>query len=277
MFHEHMIPLPNKPKVVQKKGESAVFEIAPLYPGYGVTIGNTYRRVLLSSLEGAAITQVKIKGANHEFSTIPGVLEDVLIILLNLKKIRFKSWSAEPQIIDLKVKKMGVVKAKDFNLNPQLKIANPELELATITDKKTELEIEVKIEKGFGYVESEEREEKRAEVGNISLDANFTPVKKVSFRIENMIVGKRTDFERLEISIETDGTILPEEAFYRATDILFGHFSLFSEFGKEKEEKAKEVAIQEKKSAKKPAKGGSASGGEKKARKPKKEKKIKKK
>ncbi len=268
-----MIPLPNKVKVVQKKGKTAVFEIAPFYPGYSVTIGNSYRRVLLSSLEGAAITQVKIKGVSHEFSTIPGVLEDVLIILLNLKKIRFKSWSPEAQTIILKAKGQKVVKAKDFILNPQIQIANPDVEIANLTEKKAELQIEAKIEKGIGYVEAEERDGKKAEVGLISLDAIFTPVKKVNFHTENVIVGKRTDFEKLELYIETDGTIEPEEAFIRATDILLGHFSLFSEFSKEKERKEEKISVAKKKGKKRARK---VKKSVKKA-KPKKQKKKKKK
>jgi len=241
-----MIPLPNLPKVIQKEGNKAIFEIMPFYPGYGVTIANSYRRVLLSSLEGAAITEVKIKGASHEFSNLPGVLEDVIMILINLKKLRFKSWSEEPQMISLEVKGEKKVKAGDFKLTPQIRLANPEAEIATLTDKKAELQIEAKIEKGIGYSSAEEREEKKAEVGVIPIDAIFTPVKKVSFKIKNVIVGKRTDFERLQLEIETDGTISPEEAFSQATDILFDHFSLFSKFG-EKGEKKKVEKEEEKK------------------------------
>ena len=229
-----MISLPNLPKITQKKENEAVFEISPLCSGYGMTFGNSFRRVLLSSLEGAAITEVRIEGAIHEFSTLPGVLEDVLIILLNLKKIRFKSESDDPQIITLIVKGEKEVFAKEFKLNPQIKIANPELLIATLTDKKAELKIEAKVEKGIGYLPVEEREEKKPEVGVIFLDAIFSPVKKVSFEIVNVIVGKKTDFEKLDLKIETDGIISPEEAFLKATDILFQHFSLFSGFGQEK-------------------------------------------
>lgn len=234
-----MIPLPNSPKIIQKKENKAIFEIEPLYPGYGVTVGNSFRRILLSSLEGAAITEVKIKGVSHEFSSLPGVLEDVIIILINLKKIRFKSWSDEPQIITLEVKGEKEVGAGNFKLNPQVKIANPELHIATLTEKKAELQIKATIEKGVGYFSTGEREEKKSEMGVIPIDAIFTPVKKVSFKIENVIVGKRTDFERLELEIETDGTILPEEAFSKATDILVQHFSLFSRFSREKKKEKK--------------------------------------
>lgn len=234
-----MIPLPNQPKVLQKKGFRALFEIGPLYPGYGVTIGNTFRRILLSSLEGSAITEVKIKGVNHEFSSLPGVLEDVLIILLNLKKVRFKSFSPEPQIVSLKVKGEKTVLAKDFKLNPQVKLITPQAHIATLTDKKAELQLEVKIEKGVGYLRAEEREGKKSEVGLIPIDSIFTPVRKVSFKTENVRVGKRTDFDKLELEIETDGSISPEEAFSRANEILLSHFSLFGKFSEKGEEKAK--------------------------------------
>lgn len=250
-FYEFMIPLPLQPNVVQKKGEKAVFEIAPLYPGYAVTIGNTYRRVLLSSLEGSAITQVKINGANHEFATLPGVMEDVIIILINLKKIRVKNWSDEPQTIMLDIKGEKSVKAKDFKPNPQVKITTPDIHIATLTEKKSELEIEAKIEKGVGYMTSEEMSDKKSDIGVIALDAIFTPVKKVNFQIENMIVGKRTDFEKLELEIETDGTIDPEEAFSQATEIIFNHFSLFSEFGKKEEKPSLKEAKEGEKSGEK--------------------------
>ncbi|OIP75683.1 MAG: DNA-directed RNA polymerase subunit alpha [Parcubacteria group bacterium CG2_30_36_21] len=255
--NKYMIPLPNLPKIIKKQGNKAVFEIEGLYPGYGVTISNTLRRVLLSSLEGAAITQVKIKGVSHEFSTIPGVLEDVVIILLNLKKIRFKSFSDEPQQVVIKQKGEKVVKAGDFEVPPQLEIKNPEAPVASLTSKSAQLQIEALVEKGVGYQSIEQREEKKREIGMIPIDAVFTPVKRVSFRVENMRVGKRTDFDKLEMEIETDGTISPEEAFLNASEILLKHFSLFSESrGKVKKEtkEEKKVKIKKKKKLKSAAK-----------------------
>jgi len=240
-----MIPLPNLPKIIKKQGNKAVFEIEGLYPGYGVTISNTLRRVLLSSLEGAAITQVKIKGVSHEFSIIPGVLEDVITILLNLKKIRFKSFSDEPQQVVIKQKGEKVVKAGDFEVSPQLEIKNPEALVATLTSKSAQLQIEAIVEKGVGYQSIEQREEKKREIGMIKIDATFTPVKRVSFRVENMRVGKRTDFDKLEMEIETDGTVSPEEAFSKASEILLEHFSLFSK-SYEKPKKIKMVKVKEK-------------------------------
>jgi len=234
-----MIPLPNKPKIINKQGNKATFEIGPLYSTYGVTIGNTLRRVLLSSLEGSAITQVKIKGGSHEFATIPGLLEDVIMVLVNLRKLRFKNFSNESQTIHLSVKGEKVIKGKDFKLNPQIKLINPEEYIATLTTKNAELDIEAKVENGIGYLQAEETEKKNDEIGVILLDAIFNPVKKVNFRIENMIVGKRTDFEKLSLEIETDGTITPEDAFYKANKILVDHFSLCLEPDKKEEPKEK--------------------------------------
>lgn len=224
-----MISLPLKPKITKQEGNTAIFEIEGLYPGYGVTIGNAMRRVLLSSLEGAAITQVKIKGAPHEFSAIPGVLEDVVMIILNLKKLNFKNFSDEAQVISLKVKGEKEVKAKDFKLTAQLKLANPDCHIATITKSTAELEIEAVVEKGIGYLPLEKREGGKSEVGVFPMDAIFTPVRKVNFTVENMRVGKRTDYDKVILEIETNGVISPEEAFKKTSDILVSHFSLLAD------------------------------------------------
>lgn len=223
-----MISLPLPPKVTQKKKSQAVFEIEGLYPGYGVTIGNSLRRVLLTSLQGAAVTQIKIKGAPHEFSTIPGVLEDTMMILLNIKNLRFKVFEDGPQKVSLKVKKEGEVKGSDFECPSQVQLVNPDLHIATITDKKTELEIEIQVEKGIGYVQKDQLKKVgvRAEIGAIAVDAIFTPIRNVNFRVESMRVGDRTDFDRLSLEIETDGTITPEEAFFEASEILIKHFNI---------------------------------------------------
>lgn len=233
-----MIPLPNLSKIIKKEENVALFEIEGLYPGYGVTIGNSLRRVLLSSLEGAAITRVKIKGVQHEFSTIPGVLEDVLRILLNLKHVRCKVYSSEPVKIELKVKGEKEVKAGDFEVPAQAEIVNKECHIATLTSKNASLEMECWVEKGVGYVPAERLKKGKLEVGSMVLDAIFTPVKRVAFRTENMRVGERTDFDRLFLEIETDGTISPQEAFNSAVDILIEHFKKIKlPLEKEKEEK----------------------------------------
>lgn len=225
-----MINLPTSPKVIKKEGNKATLEIESLYPGYGVTVGNSLRRVLLSSLEGAAITQVKIKNISHEFSIIPGILEDVILISLNLKKLRFKLFTDEPQKATLKIKGEKEIKGADFNLSSQVELVNKNCHIATLTTKSAVLEMEILIEKGIGYSSKESRKEKeKLEIGAIILDAIFTPIKRVSYKIENMRVGKRTDFDRLFLEIETDGTISPEEAFRQASETLVKHFSLFTE------------------------------------------------
>jgi DNA-directed RNA polymerase subunit alpha len=219
-----MIPLAQPAHVIEQNGNTGVFEINGLYPGYGVTVGNTIRRVLLSSLEGAAITKVNIKGAEHEFSTIEGVMEDVVAILLNLKQVRFKLYSHEPQIATLKVKGERVVTAADFKTPSQVELASKDVHIAQLTDKSAELEIEVHIEKGIGYVPKEEHTKEKQEIGALFIDAIFTPIKRVSTTVEDMRVGDRTDFNRVHIKIETDGTITPEQAFVQANEIVLQQF-----------------------------------------------------
>jgi len=254
-----MIPLPLQPKIIERKGNWARFEIEALYPGYGVTIGNSLRRVLLSSLPGAAVTQMKIKGISHEFSTIPGVLEDVVMIMLNLKQLRFKVFADEPQKATLKIKGEKKVLGSDFELPSQVELVNKDAPIATLTDKKAELEMEIQIEKGIGYEAREARRHSQAfqkeklEIGVIPLDAIFTPVKRVSFKVENMRVGKRTDFDRLFLEIETDGTINPESALFQASEILVKHFSLVSEAFKE-EERVQPSVVSAKRKRKRPKK-----------------------
>jgi len=247
-----VIPLPLKPKIIKKEKNKAVFEIEALYPGYGVTIGNSLRRVLLSSLPGGAVTQMKIKGVLHEFSTIPGVLEDVVTIMLNLKQLRFKVFSDEPQKATLKVRGEREVKASDFEYPPQVEIINKNTHIATLTDKKAELEMEVQIERGVGYLSRETRREKRKpEIGVIWVDAIFTPIRKVATKIENMRVGERTDYDRLFLEIETDGTIEPQEAFKRASEILKEHFEFLAKTFEEEKKETKKEKREEKKEEKK--------------------------
>jgi DNA-directed RNA polymerase subunit alpha len=224
-----MLFLPNPPKIVKKEGNKAVFELEALYPGYGITVGNSLRRVLLSSLEGVAVTQMKIKGVSHEFSTIPGVLEDVITIMLNLKQLRFKLLVPEPQKATLKVKGAKEVKGSDFSLPSQVELVNKNCHIATLTSKSAELEMEIQIEKGVGYSPRDSRQKEKLEIGAIPVDAIFTPIRRVNYKIENMRVGERTDFDRLFLDVETDGTMAPEEAVLQSCEILIKHFSLFSE------------------------------------------------
>ncbi len=234
-----MIPLPTSIKTKNISNNNSVFEIESLYPGYGVTLGNAIRRVLLSSLSGAAVTEVKIKDAPHEFATLKGVKEDVLHILMNIKQLRFKIFTEDPQTATLVVKGEKEVTGKDFELPADLKLANPDLHIATLTDKSAQLEIEIKVEKGMGYV-FEDKEIKRS-VGVIGMDAIFTPIKKVNYVVENMRVGKRTDFDKLSLEVETDGTITPKEALSQSLDILVSQFQYILE----------NIAIVEKKETKK--------------------------
>lgn len=220
-----MIPLPKQPKIIKADSREAVLEIEELYPGYGLTLGNALRRVLLSSCEGAAITSFRVEGAPHEFSTLPGVAEDLIEISLNLKKIRFKLFTDEPQTLTLSVQGERVVTAKDFEKNPLVEIVNPEAVIATLTEKKASFNLEVRVERGIGYSLAEERRRKeKLPIGTIELDANFSPVVSVNTTIENMRVGERTNFNRLRIEIKTDGSLDPLVAFNYALNILIEHF-----------------------------------------------------
>ena len=248
-----MISYSQKPKIVEKKDNWARFEVEALYPGYGVTMGNSLRRVLLSSLSGAAVTQVKIKGVPHEFSAIPGVLEDTILIMQNLKQMRFKLYGDEPQKATLKIKGEKKVNGSDFKFSSQVDLVNKNCHIATMTDKKAELEMEIQIEKGVGYFPRETGVQEKLDIGTIPLDAIFTPVRRVSFRVENMRVGKRTDFDRLFLEIETDGTITPERALWEASEILVNHFNIVSNEFKQKEPE-KQEKIEKKTKAKKAVK-----------------------
>lgn len=224
-----MIQLPVEPKVLSREGDyKATFEISPLYPGYGMTIGNSLRRVLISSLGGASITSVKIKGVLHEFSTIPDVVEDVIEIILNLKKVRFKLFSDEPVTLTLKASGEGEVTAEDIKVTADAEVINPDQHIATIANKKGEVEMEIKIEKGIGYVPSDQREKTKLGVGVIAIDGIFTPIRSVNFRVENIRVDQRTDYNRAILEVETDGSISPEEAVQQASKILIDHFSIIS-------------------------------------------------
>lgn len=258
-----MISLSKAPKTVKQEGNVGVFEIEALYPGYGVTVGNSLRRVLLSSLEGAAATQVKVKGVPHEFSTIPGVLEDVIEVLLNLKQLRFKMFSNDPQAAVLKVKGEKKITGADFKLSSEVELENPQAHIATLTAASATLELELVIEKGVGYVAAEQRKSSKQEIGSVLLDAIFTPVQRVSYEVSKMRVGDRTDFDRLTLKIETDGTLSPETALYQATDILAQQFDILragltpeepaKKGGKKAASPKKKAASKTKKTAKKAA------------------------
>jgi len=218
-----------KIKKVSDDGQAGVFYIEGLYTGFGLTLGNALRRALFSSLPGAAVTQIKIKDVKHEFTTLPGMNEDIVELTLNLKRIRFKFFSEEPQVLTLKVKGEKEVKAGDIKITSQVEIINPELHLATLSDKKAELEIEFTVEKGLGYSPAAERKIERLPIGTIVIDAIFSPVTKVNCSVENMRVGDRTDFNRLKLEIETDGSLTPTEALGQTVNVLKDHFDKISQ------------------------------------------------
>jgi len=222
------ISIPEAPQYKEGKDNTGTIEIPACFPGYGTTIGNAIRRVLLSSLEGAAITSVKIKGLSHEFSAIDGVMEDVVQIILNLKQVRFIVHTDEKVIASIKAKGEGDVTAADIKTSADVDVVDDSQVIATLTDKKSTLEMELTIEKGIGYVPSDQQENREKELGSIVIDAVYTPVKRVNYNVENMRVGKRTDYDKVTLEIVTDGSITPQEAFDRSVDILVEQFSALS-------------------------------------------------
>lgn len=210
---------------------TAVLTVEPCYYGYGTTLGNALRRVMMSSLPGAAVTAVKMKGATHEFQSISNVKEDVLQIILNLKTLRIKCFSEEPVKLHLHVKGAKTVTAADFEGNSDVEIVNPNLTLCTLTDDKADFEMEVIIERGRGYSPTEERKTEAGELGMIAIDALFSPVRNVGYRVENTRVGDITNYDKLIMSIETDGTIEPEAAINQAVTILLDHFAVLKPKG----------------------------------------------
>ena len=235
---DYHIALPSKPRVVSESGNSGSYEIDGLYPGYGYTLGNSLRRIILSSLPGAAVTHVKIPGVAHEFSTIEGVKEDVVTTLLNIRRIRLKILTDEPQTITLSVKGPRSVTAADLKAPGQVEILNPESHIAEITGKVS-LEIELRAERGLGYVPKEAHQKERVDIGTIALDAIFSPIRRVNYEVENMRVGDRTDFNRLRIFIETDGTISPREALEHSIETMIHQLRAIVGF---KEEEAADLA-----------------------------------
>jgi len=225
---EELIPLPNKTDF--QKGANpneSIITIEPCYPGYGITLGNALRRVLLSSMPGAAIVSASIKNATHEFSTLPGVKEDIVELMLNLKTIRVKLYSDEPVKIELHEKGEKVVTAKDIKLTSDVEISNPNQIIATLTEKDATLDMVLIAKKGRGYVPSELQIADNKEIGTITLDAIFSPVRNVNFTTEHVRVGEMTNYDKLILTISTDGTVTPEKAFMTASRILVNHFTAF--------------------------------------------------
>jgi len=265
----------------KNKNKGQIF-IEPCWPGYGITWSNALRRVLLTSLSGAAVTAVKIKGVKYEFSTLEGVKEDILEIILNLKALRLKILTEKDEPIKLSLKVSGErkVKAGDIEKSSDVEIVNSDLLIATLTNKKVNLEMDIWVTKGYGWVASEEKSRDGLEIGTIVIDSIFSPVLKVSVNVENIRVGKRTDFDKIILGIETDGSISPIQAFLKACQLLKEQFDSLLHLGEGIDKKAVKKIVKKavKKSVKKavkktvkkavkkiikkkPAKGGSASGG----------------
>ncbi len=222
------LPLPTRVEKQSKDKNQALIIIEPCAPGYGTTLGNALRRVLLSSLPGAAATSVKIKGVTHEFSTLPGVKEDIVEIILNVKSLRFKLHNVAQSKVTLKVKGEKTVTGKDINCPSDVEVTTPALRIATLTDKTAELEMEIVIEEGRGYVPIEAAEKRSYEHGTISLDAIYSPVRNANFSVENVRVGQMTNYDKLTMMVTTDGSITPLEALQQSAQILVEHFQFIS-------------------------------------------------
>ncbi len=238
---EYSITLPSKPRIVKEADAEGTYEIDGLYPGYGHTLGNSLRRIILSSLPGAAVTSVKIEGVEHEFSTMDGVREDVVTILLNLKKLRFEVLSGEAQTVTLSIKGPKRVVGEDLKLPGQVRLLNPNAYICELTGKGG-IEMEFTVERGLGYVAREALKKDRVEIGEISVDAIFSPIRRVNYEVENMRVGDRTDFNRLRISIETDGTLTPRAALEHSIEIMITQLKAVVGFREEEIETQDEAA-----------------------------------
>ena len=222
---------PDKVIMIESSDYEGRFEFRPLEPGYGLTVGNALRRVLLSSLEGFAITSVKIEGVDHEFSTIPGIVEDVTEIVLNLKQIRFKRQidEVDNELVSISISGQDKITAGDFQkFISGFQILNSDQVICNL-DSKVNIQMEITIDKGRGYVTSEENKNQTAQLGTVFVDSIFTPIKNVKYHVENFRVEQKTDFEKLVFDIITDGSITPQDALTDAARILIHHFMLFSD------------------------------------------------
>ncbi len=240
---EYKIIMPSKPRIVLEEENKGVFEIDGLYPGYGHTLGNSLRRIILSSLPGASVTSIKIEGVSHEFETLEGIKEDVIVMILNLKKARYKMLTDEPQMVTLSIKGPKEVKAGDIKTGGQVEILNSDLHIVEVTGK-VNLNIEMRIEKGLGFIPKEVLQKDKVDIGTIAVDGIFTPIRRVSYEVENMRVGDNTNYNRLRMSIETDGTLTPREAFTKSIEIMINQLKSVIDFKEPEEE-----VVLEKKSA----------------------------
>ncbi len=235
-----MIHTPGIVKVDDHSDTSATFAIEPLHSGYGMTLGNSLRRVLLSSISGAAVTSFKIEGATHEFTTVRGVKEDVVDIMLNLKGIRFRVFSDEPQTLRITKQGKGAITAKDITVNSDVEVVNPAHVIATLDDDKAKFVMDLVVETGRGYRTIDESATKKAS-DQVAVDAIFSPVLRVRYKVENTRVGQVTDLDKLLLTVETDGTISPRDAFEEASAILVNQYAALA--GKTKVEVAQPLGM----------------------------------
>ena len=222
---------PDKVILIESSEFEGKFEFRPLEPGFGLTVGNALRRVLLSSLEGFAITSVKIEGVDHEFSAIKGIVEDITEVILNLKQVRFKQQieGQDSETVAISISGQDKIVAGDFQrFISGFQVLNPDLVICNM-DKSVKFDMEITIEKGRGYVPSEENKKSSAAIGTIFVDSTFTPIRNVKYAIENFRVEQKTDYEKLVLDIQTDGSVLPKDALTEAAKILIHHFMLFSD------------------------------------------------
>lgn len=218
-MHQFTIHTPSIKKVEEHSATSATFVIEPLHTGYGMTLGNSLRRVLLSSIAGAAIDAFKIEGATHEFTTVKGVLEDVVDIMLNLKRVYFKLFNDEPVVLRLEKKGKGTIKASDIKLTSDVELVNPDQVIATLTDEKAKLVMDIRVSKGRGYVTAEEAGHERPS-DMIAVDALYSPITRVRYKVESTRVGQMTNLDSLSLTVDTDGSVTAQEAFEEAAAIL---------------------------------------------------------
>lgn len=228
----YKILTPSAPRIVSEIENKGIYEVDNLYPGYGHTLGNSLRRVIHSSVPGVSITSLSIEGVPHEFSTIDGVVEDVITIILNLKRVNFSMMGDEPQTVTLEVKGEKNVTAADIKTPTQVEVINKDAHIAELTSKTSLLKIEIVLEKGIGYASKEVRvKNQKAKIGSIVLDADFTPIRRVKYEVENMRVGDRTDYNRLRMHIETDGSISARDVFTQSVETMISQLRSMQAFG----------------------------------------------
>lgn len=237
------ILLPSIPRVVEESANKGIYEIENLYPGYGHTLGNSLRRIIHSSIAGVAITSLKIDGVQHEFSTVEGLVEDVITLILNLKRVNFKMLGDDAQVLNLSVKGEKKVFAKDISCPSQVEVINGDEYICELSSKNAKLDIEITVEKGIGYMAKTARmKNEKVSIGSIALDADFTPIRRVKYEVEDMRVGDRTDYNKLVIFIETDGTVSPRDAFVTSVDTMITQLQVLTTIGEKKEKNVIAVA-----------------------------------